>query len=152
MIIYNYHPETKILIGADEADESPLEPGVYLIPAHATTIEPPEPLDGKYIVFLGNEWGYAEVPQTPPAPPVYVPPLPGEVTSVSARQFKLQLYYTGILEIVNGWAQTQPVPVQLAYEYSSTFVKNDPMMRQGFTDLGFTEEQMDDFFNAAALL
>ena len=39
--IYNYDSTTRIYVGESEAPESPLEPGVYLIPAHATTIAPP---------------------------------------------------------------------------------------------------------------
>ena len=45
--IYNYDPITRIFTGEAQADESPLEPGVYLIPAHATTIELPTVADGK---------------------------------------------------------------------------------------------------------
>ena len=41
MQIYNYDADTGIYTNEGVADESPLEPGVYLIPAHATTIEPP---------------------------------------------------------------------------------------------------------------
>ena len=37
------------------ACESPLEPGVYLIPAFATTIEPPQDID-KWPVFKGGSW------------------------------------------------------------------------------------------------
>jgi hypothetical protein len=39
--IYNYAPDTGIYVEESEAFESPLEPGVYLIPAYATETEPP---------------------------------------------------------------------------------------------------------------
>lgn len=56
--VYNYNPDTRIFTGASEADESPLEPGVYLIPAHATTIEPPAVADGKLARYDADkgEW------------------------------------------------------------------------------------------------
>lgn len=56
MKIYNYHPEYKYYFGPSDADESPLEPGVFLIPAHATDIEPPECNLGEVQVFDGNSW------------------------------------------------------------------------------------------------
>lgn len=37
-----------MFVGITEADESPLEPGVFLIPAQCVTIEPPE--------FSGDQW------------------------------------------------------------------------------------------------
>lgn len=39
--VYHWHPTTLFLCGVSEADGSPLEPGVFLIPAHATTLPPP---------------------------------------------------------------------------------------------------------------
>ena len=39
--VYNYDPHTHIYTGESQADESPLEPGVFLIPAHATSQPPP---------------------------------------------------------------------------------------------------------------
>ena len=39
--VYNYDHRTRIYTGASQADESPLEPGVFLIPAHATSQPPP---------------------------------------------------------------------------------------------------------------
>jgi hypothetical protein len=56
MEIYNYHPEYKHFSEVSIADESPLEPGVFLIPAYATNIKPPEVSESKIQVFNDNEW------------------------------------------------------------------------------------------------
>ncbi|MDL2408734.1 hypothetical protein PY650_24445 [Rhizobium calliandrae] len=75
-----------------------------------------------------------------------------EVTSVSARQFKLQLLAAGLLDQVDAWVKTQDRATQIAYEYSGSFVKSSPMMQQGFAAMVFTSQQIDDFFTAAAKL
>lgn len=56
MKIYNYHPEHFYYLGSSDADESPLEPGEYLIPANATTKKPPEPQIDKIHIFVNDEW------------------------------------------------------------------------------------------------
>ena len=56
MKIYNYHPEYKCFYSESFADESPLEPGVWLIPAHATTIEPPKCKANQIQIFDGTSW------------------------------------------------------------------------------------------------
>lgn len=71
---------------------------------------------------------------------------------VSARQFKLQLLAAGLLDDVEAWVALQDQAVQIAFANSATFVRTDEMMQSGFTALGFTEQQIDDFFTAAALL
>ncbi|MBB3313629.1 hypothetical protein FHT78_005423 [Rhizobium sp. BK196] len=75
-----------------------------------------------------------------------------KVESVSSRQFKLQLLKQGLLDKVNGWVALQARDVQIAYEYSGTFVKDSPMMQTGFAAMGFTPQQIDAFFEAAAQL
>jgi len=56
MEIYNYDPITKYYLNVSTATESPLEPGVFLIPAYATEIEPPTPIDGKIPIWVDNHW------------------------------------------------------------------------------------------------
>jgi len=80
----------------------------------------------------------------------YVPPEPVVPDRVTARQFKLALLQAGLLASVEGWIATQSQAVQIAYANSGTFVRTEPMMEAGFTALGFTPEQIDAFFTAAA--
>jgi len=74
------------------------------------------------------------------------------VASVSARQFKLQLLALELLDEVEGWVAAQSRAVQIAFEYSGTFVRGEPMMAQGFVEMGFTGAQVDAFFEAASKL
>lgn len=91
---------------------------------------------------------YAEAIQGDVAP--YVPPEPVIPDRVTARQFKLQLLQAGLLASVEGWIATQSQAVQIAYNNSGTFVRTEPMMVAGMTALGFSSEQIDAFFTAAA--
>ena len=58
--IYNYHPNTGEYLAQSRADESPLEPGVYLLPAHSTDLAPPQPPDTMVAVFRGGAWHLEE--------------------------------------------------------------------------------------------
>ncbi|RWY85176.1 hypothetical protein EHI44_16820 [Rhizobium leguminosarum] len=77
-------------------------------------------------------------------------PLP--VSSVSARQFRVMLRRAGLLDQVKAWVAMQDGETQDAFEYSGTFVKESPMMAAGFAAMGFTPQQIDGFFSAAASL
>lgn len=69
MIVHNYDPETFEYLGSSEADANPLRPDQFLIPAHATEVEPPEEQEGFYRRFTGDGWEQVEIP-VPPEPPV----------------------------------------------------------------------------------
>lgn len=56
MNIYNYDPETNQYNFSSVADESPLEPGEYLIPAYATTIAPPTADENTAPFWTGSAW------------------------------------------------------------------------------------------------
>ncbi|MFZ9654663.1 MAG: hypothetical protein ACO29V_03405 [Limnohabitans sp.] len=81
MQIYHYHPQTGIYLGQGQADESPLEPGVFLLPASSTEIAPPNPDQDTIPAWTGDEWILVPRPLDPDngvAPPPE--PLPeGEI-------------------------------------------------------------------------
>ena len=56
MKIYNYSYEDNTYTGESVADESPLQNGVYLIPAMATTTQPQEYGDYEIPMFEGGVW------------------------------------------------------------------------------------------------
>lgn len=60
MQVYHFHPTTGELVGMSEAMESPLEPGVYLVPAHATSAAPPDARPGYARVWSDSGWGHVE--------------------------------------------------------------------------------------------
>lgn len=60
MQIYTYSPLTGEYMGTDEARESPLEPGAYLVPANATAVAPPDAQAGYALVWDGSAWQVVE--------------------------------------------------------------------------------------------
>lgn len=74
MKIFNYDANNGLLLGESMADQSPLEDGVFLVPANATEIEPLANQEGKTIHFEGGQWVYkdipVELPKEEPIPPV----------------------------------------------------------------------------------
>lgn len=54
--VYNYNPDTGEYLGPETAHESPLEPGVYLLPAHSTETAPPEVGEHQAAVYRDGVW------------------------------------------------------------------------------------------------
>ena len=71
MQVYNYNEVTGYLVSVSLADQDPLDQDNYLIPAHATTIEPPHHVEGKIRVFNKNSqaWFYIDDPALIPEEP-----------------------------------------------------------------------------------
>lgn len=88
------------------------------------------------------EAAWAEVEKAPPPPP----------DAVSSRQFKMQLAIGGIKTMVEAWVSQQDELVQIAYHNSALFHRDERMMQAGFAALGFTDQQIADFFRAASAL
>lgn len=83
MKIYHYHPETGVFLGEGKADPSPLEEGIWLIPAHSTTISPPPFGEGEQAVMVNSSWGVQPVPedtQESVTAPTLLPEISSELT------------------------------------------------------------------------
>ncbi len=78
MEIFHYHPDTGICLGQGKADESPLEPGVWLIPAHATEQKPPQLGKGEQAVWTGDGWDVQPIPDPEPEPQLIPEMTPAE--------------------------------------------------------------------------
>jgi len=67
MNIYHYIADTGIFYAEGVADESPLEPGVFLVPAYATTFKPPKATLPEVAVFRDGTWNIEILPEPEPS-------------------------------------------------------------------------------------
>ena len=86
MKTYNYIADTGIFYAEGVADESPLEPGVFLIPAHATTIAPPEVTEPEVAVFKDGGWSVELLPPPPEPEPVPLPAPPKPLVELTPEE------------------------------------------------------------------
>ena len=89
MNIYHYHAETGVFLGQGLADESPLEPGVWLIPADATLTQPPVAGENERVVWANGAWAVEPIPAPEPEPEP-LPVVPSEPTVPLTTEQKLE--------------------------------------------------------------
>ena len=155
MKIYNYHPETNLFICESIADESPLEPGIFLIPAYATTIKPPELQEGKTLHFENNEWVFKDIPEEVPEP--VKPITEQDLNIVTMRQARLALHQVGLLSQVESAISAientiEQEEVKIEWEYSTILNRNHPWVQKLATTLGLNDTSLTDLFKHASQL
>lgn len=96
------------------ADESPLEPGVFLPPGGCVDVEPPEVPDGKRARFVDGSFLLEDIP-VPPPPPTLPPPSPEDVAANISRvvqerldAFAREREYDDIKSLVTYAGDTDP--------------------------------------------
>lgn len=80
------------------------------------------------------------------------PNAPVVPSEVSPRQARLALLGAGILDQVDAAIAQQPKAVQVAWDYSVSVRRDNPLIAQIAAGLGMTEAQVDQLFITAATL
>ena len=164
--VYSYHPETQVYVGWGWADESPLEPGEWLIPAHSTLEAPPSIPDGYQARRSNGAWVLELVPapEDPDAPAT-----PSRV--ISDRQFFQQLALAGFIErsealaavktgeipqALSGLLDNLPLDARFNAEMllsgATQFDRYHPLVAQIAAAQGMTDDDVDQFWLAASVL
>lgn len=80
-------------VGVVAADPSPLEEGVWLIPARCVESDPPKEFPGQRVRWEKGEWKYEDIP-VPPQPPVAPVPTAKEICKTEAKYRLVQTDWT----------------------------------------------------------
>lgn len=116
--VYQVRPDG-VLVGYTAADESPLEPGTYLIPGYCVVEEPPEFSEGSQARWdwTAEKWVIEPVEEQASDPDPN-PETPSAVKEVSIRQFAQALAETGRLSWpdARAWGARGEVPPPIMSE------------------------------------
>jgi len=97
--------ENGYFVGTTTADESPLEQGVFLIPARCVEVELPAVPVGTKAKFVSGEWAFEAIPVPPPVPEP-VPPAP------LTYQEKRKAAYPPMADYLDAVVKADPVATQ----------------------------------------
>lgn len=172
MIAYQTRPDG-VFIGIVECDESPLEPGVFLVPGGAVKKEPPDFEAPNRARWTGKKWVIEPTPEgeggEPEAPPVDENNIP---VAVSDRQFAQALAETGRItwDEARAWGSRGEVPEAILaavtqiedeltrnralmfLEAATSFERRHPMTKTLAAAMGWERTDLDALWRFAATL
>lgn len=114
--------------------------------------------------YLGEKVGELELPDgtseeiwTKKLAPYAVPPAQAIPPNVTPRQIRQALILSGVsMQMIDGAIASMPEPhksmAQIEWEYSTAFIRSNPLVSQIGYALGWTSQQIDDLWKFAASL
>lgn len=136
-------------VASVEADESPLEPGVFLIPGGAIDVEPPTLPQGKAALWQGDAWVFVNPPDEAQQE---TPPVNGVPQVVTRFQARAALHLAGLLPQVEALMADAATPMlsRLAWTDAQEFRRQSPTVLTMAVALGLNDQQIDNLFTTAA--
>ena len=142
-------------VGATFADESPLEPGVYLLPAGAIDKEPPKNLEeGKRYRPWGSGWRSEDIP-LPPDEEEAIPEEPIEPVfyTCSPWQIRKALNAANLRDAVEtAVANSNDINLKDGWEFATEFRSDDPFVIAMGSAIELDETQIKEFVKEASYL
>lgn len=172
MDIYYTDSVTGEFLWCGNADPSPLEPGKYLIPAHAMLTAPPATVSHQAAVAINDIWSLVDdyrgvvywMPDgskhqitvlgvTPPAESTATPPPePAPVLSCTAYQIRQALSVMGLRDAAEAAIAASTIDVRDAWEYETLYRRDNPKIAAIATALNKTDTDIDALFQLAITL
>ncbi len=153
-----------LFVGEVLADESPLEPGAWLIPGGCSEEPPPQVGDGEVARLIDGAWVVEAVPAAPTS--AEPDPIPASITR---RQCAAEMFARGMITGAEAVAMTATAtpPAMIEAELSAlsepdqtfaridfaagSYARGNTLLVGLMTALGETTETIDSFFRFAAL-
>lgn len=141
--------ELGYFIGITQAYESPLEPGVFHIPAGAFEDEPPERNEPGVTCWrrVDGAWKLEDIPKPPENPPPPKPtvcsPAQGLVALFAIKRITEDDVLQAIAQIPD---EVQRYTVKIGYQRATTWERGSPAMQTMAQLLQLSESDLDELF------
>ena len=147
-IAYSFNPETRVYTGTIPIQESPLEPGVWLLPANVTTTPPPDVGVGQVPAWIDGQW--VSIPNPLPQSP----PIEDRRSLMIVTRFQAlaALLEAGKLSQAEAYFADPETPAiqRLAWQNSLHFYRVSPLVQAVGQLLGLDDEELDSLFETAS--
>ena len=145
-----YDEVSFLFTGMYEAQESPLEPGMFIVPVCSTETMPPEAVFGTTITWNGSQWVQTAIPQEVLSPAVDIPII------LTALQIRKALAQQGlrlaIEDFVRAGTTASDFTLRDLWEFTQNFSSTDAFTLQIAQGLRLHPEDVTALFKLGATL